>query len=258
MPFYVDRHASLYDLFYQDKPYKAEAAFVAARLRDHGVRPGSRVLELACGTGRHAVELAGAGFRMTASDNSRDMLAVARSRPRPADAQLEFLEGDMRTVDGGGVTFDAALCLFDSIGYLQTNNAIVEAFRNTRRQLRPGGILVFEFWHAAAMLRCFEATRVRRWRLDGNEIVRISETSLDVPHQLAHVSYDITERDAGGGVRNFRETHTNRYFLVQEMAALLALGGLTPIGRWFSGYSTTETITVDTWHVIGVAERQDP
>jgi SAM-dependent methyltransferase len=161
-------------------------------------------------------------------------------------------------VDAGGATFDGAICLFDSIGYLQTNDAIVEAFRNTRRLLRPGGIFVFEFWHAAAMLRSFEARRVRQWRVDGNEVVRISETSLDVPAQLAHVSYDITERAADGAAHSFKETHTNRYFLVQEMAALLALGGLTPIGRWFSGYSTTETITADTWHVIGVAERQGP
>jgi ubiquinone/menaquinone biosynthesis C-methylase UbiE len=257
MAFYLDRYAELYDLFYRDKPYRDEAAFVAACLQERGVAPGSRLIELACGTGRHAQELAAAGYRVTATDISPDMLAVAQRRPNSGRAPLEFVEADMRTVPLGDATFDGAVSFFDSIGYLQTNDAIVETFRNTRRLLRPNGVMMFEFWHAAAMLRSFDPTRVRRWRIDGSEIVRISETSLDVERQVAHVAYEIIERDAAGAVRSSRETHTNRYFLVQEMAALAALGGLTPLA-WYAGFSTTGPITADTWHVIGIVQRRDP
>jgi SAM-dependent methyltransferase len=255
MAFYLDRHAELYDLFYRDKPYRDEAAFVAARLEERGVARGGRLLELACGTGRHALELAAAGYRVTATDISPDMLAVARRRPHPGGAELQFVEADMRSAALGEAAFDGAVCFFDSIGYVQTNDAIVETFRNTRRLLRPGGVMIFEFWHAAAMLRGFDPTRVRRWQLDGSEIVRISETTLDVPRQVAHVAFEIIERDAAGAVRSFREVQTNRYFLVQEMAALVAMGGLTPLA-WCAGFSTTEPITADTWHILGIVQRK--
>jgi SAM-dependent methyltransferase len=256
MAFYLDRHAELYDLFYRDKPYRDEAAFVAARLEERGIAPGGRLLELACGTGRHALELAAAGYRVTATDISPDMLAVARRRPNPGRAELQFVEADMRRAAFGDATFDGVVCFFDSIGYLQTNDAIVATFRNTRRLLRPGGVMIFEFWHAAAMLRGFDPARVRRWKLDGSDIVRIAETTLDVPRQVAHVAYEIIERAAAGAVRSFREVQTNRYFLVQEMAALVALGGLTPLA-WYAGFSTTEPITADTWHVLGIVQRTD-
>jgi SAM-dependent methyltransferase len=256
MAFYLDRHAELYDLFYRDKPYRDEAAFVAARLAERGVAPGGRLLELACGTGRHALELAAAGYRVTATDISPDMLAVARRRPNSGGAAVEFVEADMRNAALGAAMFDGAVCFFDSIGYVQTNDAIVETFRNTRRLLRPGGVMIFEFWHAAAMLRGFDPTRVRRWQLDGSEIVRISETTLDVPRQVAQVAFEVIERDAAGAVRSFREVQTNRYFLVQEMAALVEMGGLTPLA-WCAGFSTSEPITADTWHVIGVVQRKD-
>ena len=58
---YKGRHAELYDLFYEEKPYAEEAAFVADCLRQFGHATPRRLLELACGTGRHAIEKMMAG-----------------------------------------------------------------------------------------------------------------------------------------------------------------------------------------------------
>ncbi|HLA82641.1 MAG TPA: methyltransferase domain-containing protein, partial [Thermoleophilia bacterium] len=79
MTSYAGRHAELYDVFYSDKPYAAEAAFVHECFGRYAGFPVRRLLELACGTGRHAIELAKMGYELVATDNSPDMLASARS-----------------------------------------------------------------------------------------------------------------------------------------------------------------------------------
>jgi SAM-dependent methyltransferase len=255
MSSYLDRHAELYDLFYADKPYAEEAAFVAKCLTEHGVATGSRVLELACGTGRHAFELEKRGFAVVGTDYSKDMLACARRSKERLGSKVELLQQDMRTLDVPSRPFDAVVSLFDSIGYVQKNEAILQVLEGARAHLRPGGLFVAEFWHAAAMLRSFDPVRVRRWRTPEGEIVRISETKLDIERQTASVSYTILEMGGDGSLRRLEETQTNRYFLVQEMAGWLDRGGFEPLA-WCSGFDATRPIDGDTWHVVVVARRR--
>jgi SAM-dependent methyltransferase len=253
---YLDRHAELYDLFYADKPYGAEAAFVADRLAENGVGSGGRLLELACGTGRHAFELEARGYRIVATDYSADMLARGAAAKAARGSGVELLQQDMRTLDVPGAPFDAVVSLFDSIGYVQTNDAIAAVLAGARRHLRPGGLLIVEFWHAPAMLRGYDPVRVRRWQTPDGEIVRISETKLDCARQLAHVTYSIMEIAKDGSLRRLQETQTNRYFLVQEMAGWLAAAGFEPL-RWCAGFDVARPIDLDTWHVVVTARRRD-
>jgi SAM-dependent methyltransferase len=255
MSSYLERHAELYDTFYADKPYRAEAAFVARLLREAGVGENARLLELACGTGKHAFELEKLGFHVVGTDYSTDMLACARGAKQRNGSAVQFIEQDMRRLEVGGGPFDAIISLFDSIGYVQTNEALLEVLRGAHGHLRPGGLLVLEFWHAAAMLRGFDPVRVRRFRSEASEIVRISETTLDPERQTASVTYTIFETAADGSTRTLRETQTNRYFLVQEMAGWLDRGGFDPV-RWCAGFDADRPIDLDTWHVLVVARRR--
>jgi SAM-dependent methyltransferase len=251
---YLDRHAELYDLFYADKPYAAETAFVVERLKEEGLGAAGRVLELACGTGRHALELARHGLSVVATDYSPDMLACAKAREQTAGARVQFLEQDMRRLDVPGRPFDAVVSFFDSIGYVQTNEALMQVLTGAHEHLRPGGLLVLEFWHAAAMVRAYDPVRVRRWRAPDGEVLRISETELDCERQLAHVTYTIIETLADGSTRRLVETQTNRYFLVQEMSGWLDRAGFSPVS-WHAGFERTRAIDRETWHIVVVARR---
>jgi predicted TPR repeat methyltransferase len=73
-----DRYAAYYDLLYEDKRYDDEAAFVAKLIRDY--KPAARsVLELGCGTSKHALALAREGFSLTGIDVSPGMVARANA-----------------------------------------------------------------------------------------------------------------------------------------------------------------------------------
>jgi SAM-dependent methyltransferase len=248
-------------MFYADKPYADEAAFIDSLLSGPTETQSTRrrrLLELACGTGKHALELEKHGYEVVATDYSPDMLACAKERATRAQSKVQFHHADMRHLAACealvGQSFDAAYALFDSIGYVQTNEAIAEVFRGVRDHLKPGGLFIFEFWHAAAMLRGFDPLRVRRWKTETGEVIRISRTSLDVAKQLSHVAYEILELHEGGNFNRIEETQTNRYFLVQEMAAFVTAANLTPIA-WHAGFNHEARIDETTWHVVAVAQR---
>jgi ubiquinone/menaquinone biosynthesis C-methylase UbiE len=149
MTSYRGRHAVLYDVFYADKPYAAEADFVKSRLEKFGVPSGAEVIDIACGTGRHAIALAAYGYRVTGVDHSEDMLARARDSASKATASIEFHLRDMRNIDLPAQRFHGATCLFDSIGYVATTPHVLQALGSIYEHLHPG-----------VLARCSDASRL--------------------------------------------------------------------------------------------------
>ncbi|HUA61887.1 MAG TPA: class I SAM-dependent methyltransferase [Verrucomicrobiae bacterium] len=112
-----------------------EADFLIDRLQ---LQPGMSVLDVPCGNGRHAVELARRGIRMTGVDISPGFLAEARN----SAPDIEWIQGDMRALPWRG-RFDAAYCWGNSFAYFDYPNCrrFLEAIAAS---LRPGGRFLLE------------------------------------------------------------------------------------------------------------------
>jgi SAM-dependent methyltransferase len=242
-------HARYYDLIYATKPYAAEARFVQELLGE----PGS-LLDVACGSARHALEFARLGWSVTGVDYSPDLLERGRANAGAAGLEIPLHEQDMRELDVPGGPFDAITCLFDSIGYPQDNEGIVAALDGIRRHLAPRGRVAVEFLHAPALLRHAEALRVRRHELpDGGTLLRISETRLDPAAQVMHVDYEVVELRPDGGYARESARQSNRFFGVDEMRALLTASGLA-VENFVAAYQPEGAeIGEETFHVIAVA-----
>jgi SAM-dependent methyltransferase len=247
--------ARLYDEFYATKPYVEEARFVSECFAVAGIPPGRRVLDLACGTGGHALELAAFGYEVVGVDIAEGMLEEARRKASSRGLAVEFLCQDLRQLDVGEGAYDAAVCLFDSLGYLLTDADIANALSRIHRSLKLGGVFVVEAWHGAAMLSAYDKVRVRRFSLPGEEVVRVSETEVDADSQSATVSYTVFRQAPDGRWDCFREEHRNRFFFRQDLARLLEGAGLIPY-RWLAGYADGP-ITMETWHLIAVCRKEE-
>lgn len=250
---YIGRHAELYDLFYADKPYRQEASFIQECLKRYGNGKFHTLLDIACGTGQHAIALNDLGFDVIGLDYSQDMISCARQKIKQRSS-LDFRLQDMRSLCVPEAPFDVVTCLFDSIGYVATNEGLTKTLEGVHNLLRHGGLFVFEFWHAGAMLRNYEPTRVRRWPISGGNILRISETELFCRDQLSKVTYTIYDLQDSGTYTMLKESQINRYFLVQEMSGWLTRCGFNPL-KWFAGFADSEIITEDTWHIVAVAQK---
>jgi len=243
---YTGLHARVYDEIYAEKPYADEARFV----HELAGAPGGKLLDVACGTGRHAVAFADLGYDVTATDINEELLTAGRAA---AGNRVRFLQADMCDLDIDGAPFDLVTCLFDSIGYPQADERIVAALRALGRHVGPEGRIVWEFLHAPAMLRGAAPVRIRRLTLrDGRDLVRTSETTIDVERMLMHVQYELWAVDGDGATEHGLEQQTNRIFSVPEMRLLADAAGLR-LRAVVPAYADGK-IGPDTYHLLAFAE----
>lgn len=142
----------------------AAPAEAAAVWRTLGLKPGARLLDLACGTGRHAVLLARRGAFVVGVDKTEAYLKEARANARGLSNCL-FARGDMRRLPFKG-EFDAAINLWTSFGYFAKPSDDLEALKGVARALKPGGLFLIDLIDFAWVKK--HGTR-RRWdrRADG-------------------------------------------------------------------------------------------
>lgn len=103
----------------------------------------ARVLDLCCGPGRHACELARLGFRVTGVDRMASYLAHARDRAQKWELDIEFVEDDMRRFVRED-EFDAIVNLYTSFGYFEDDAENQRVLENARHSLTRGGRLLIE------------------------------------------------------------------------------------------------------------------
>jgi SAM-dependent methyltransferase len=239
---YTGLHARAYDDLYATKPYADEARFV----HELAGSPGGTLLEVACGTGRHARAFADLGYDVTGTDINDELLEIARTQ----DDRVRFVQGDMVALSIDGGPFDLVTCLFDSIGYPLEDEQIVSALHSLGRHTR--GTVVCEFLHASALITRSSPVRVKRIGLqDGRSLTRISETELDVERMRMTVRFDLIVEAADGACERWQEEQTNRMFTAPEIRLLAERAELS-VKDIVPAYSRG-LISGDTFHLLLVA-----
>jgi len=143
MPAAYENYARVYDSIGQPRFSLSMITFIVAELERLGIT-GRRLLDLACGTGSAALEFASRGFEVAGVDASRAMLREARRKAVSGARSVEFVEQDMSRLSLRR-EFDVAICLYDSVNYLLALEEVALTVEATRRVLRPGGALIFDF-----------------------------------------------------------------------------------------------------------------
>jgi SAM-dependent methyltransferase len=115
---------------------EAEVNRALTMLRPEG---GERILDLACGTGRHSLELVRRGFSVVGSEISPELVAIAKEESAAQGLEAIFLEGDLRELDFED-EFDIVLNLNDgAVGYFETDEENHRTFEVISRALKSGG-----------------------------------------------------------------------------------------------------------------------
>jgi SAM-dependent methyltransferase len=140
--------AQYYDTIYLAmKDYSAEAAKLTAFFHQYRRSTGYRLLDVACGTGRHLSYLKHR-FQVEGLDLDEQLLAIARQR----NPDVPLHHADMTDFNLGR-TFDIVTCLFSSIGYVKTLENLSRAIQCMAHHLAPGGVLLIEPWFTPEIWR---------------------------------------------------------------------------------------------------------
>lgn len=202
---------------YADDESQGEAqaqALAAARL----VRcpPGGDLLDVPCGFGRHSVPLARAGYRVVGVDRSESLLAEARRRAG-GERWPKLVRADYRELPLADESFDAALNLFTSLGYLgdeQDTRVLAEI----GRVLRPGARLVIETLHRDLLVRTFHE---QDWRLLGEGRLLLEQRTFDAGSGVAQTTQTLVDNTGQRDSRSF----SVRVYTATELVAMLGRAG---------------------------------
>jgi len=211
--------------FYEDTLRAERTEHQVDVLASHlGLRPGKRVLDLGCGHGRHALELARRGFDVVGLDRTEGFVELARKDAEAAGLPIDYRVSDLRDLDEEA-GFDAVLCLFDVFG-LHRDEENHDVLRRVARALRPGGKLCLDVRNRDWMVRALLPVTI----LQKGQDLMIDRHVFD-PISGRLVDYRILVRD--GRTREAR--FSVRLYHFTEIRALLASVGLSVtegFGTW--------------------------
>lgn len=118
------------------------------------------ILDLACGPGRHSLELARRGFQVTGVDRTASYLEEARGRANLEDLAIEFVQEDMRRFVRPDA-YDGALSLFTSFGFFELPSDNQQVLLNVYWSLKKGGVFIIDLIGREVLARIFQP---RDWR----------------------------------------------------------------------------------------------
>lgn len=223
----------------------AEEVRGAARLL--GLRAPADVLDLCCGAGRHAVGLAALGHRVVGLDWSRELLDQAGEEAAEREVALTLVRGDMRRLRFVR-RFDAAVNLFTSFGYFESEREDASALAGVRRALRPGGKFLRDVLNKEWLMRHFTPTF---WQKSPEgEVVRAFNRLRFEP--LTSRLENRRTLYLRGGER--KETFLRfKVYTLHDLARLLGQAGLR-VERAYGGFDG-RAYGLDTFRTIVVARR---
>jgi SAM-dependent methyltransferase len=242
-----DSYGDYYDLLYGTKDYPAEARYIDSLIREF--RGGRSLLDLGCGTGKHARRLVDLGYQVTGVERSRRMA----DKITPSK-NFSCHVGDMTSISLGG-QFDTVTALFHVVSYLTSNAQISALFDNVARHLKPAGLFIFDVWYSPAVAHMKPDVRVKRARDSAVEIIRIAEPTLYVNENLVEVHYTMFVRKLHEGTFiKLEETHRMRHFSIPEMQFLSDRHGFKVLK--IEEYLSAEQPSERTWGCAFVLRRR--
>jgi SAM-dependent methyltransferase len=220
----------------------AEVDFIQRTL---GLAPGSRILDLCCGHGRHALLLAERGYSVTGVDFSDRALRLARRRARRAGSSVRWLKRDMRRI-AFHEEFDAVTNVFTAFGYFEPDREDEEVLRRVTAALKPSGRFLIDHINREYLMRSHQA---HRWRQASDGTLVVEDVSMDLLAGRSRIQWFAVTPD--GSRRHGRVDF--RVYTLREFVGMLERAGLC-FRRVWGGFDGQE-YSLDSRRMIVLAEK---
>ncbi len=232
-----------YMCFYRDLlDDAASEADVAALVRLLDLTTPMRILDLACGFGRHANRLAALGHAVTGVDFMPGFLDLARQDAAARGVHVDYRQEDMRTI-GFSDTFDRAVILFGTFGFFDDDENL-RVVKNVAAALKPGGLFAFDTNNRDVVLKSLPPYNL----IESGDNLMVRYSSFDMLTGRWN-SQRIVVRD---GVKKYKPS-SRRLYNATEIRDLLARAGLR-VRHIYGGWDA-QPLSVTSTAMIVIAEK---
>lgn len=224
-----------------------EADFIEKEIQYNKV---VRILDVGCGTGRHAIELAKRGYNVTGIDLSADQLTRAKEKAQQAGVKVYFYEQDARTISYTG-NFDLVIMICEgAFPLMETDEMNFEILTNATRALKDGGKLIMTTLNGLYPLR----HSIKDFTNENQDNFSVVRNKFN-PQTMRDVSTVKVEDDSG----NIKEITTNeKYYLPDEIEKLLRSLNYTSVaiyGCECGNFIRGRQPTADDYEMLVIADK---
>jgi len=211
------------------------------------------VLDLGCGTGRHSVELAKRGYKVTGADLSASMLSCAKEKAVNAGVEIDFVQADARNLAFSN-QFDVLIMLCEgAFPLMETDEMNFEILKNAAKALKPGGKIIFTTLNGLFPL--YHSVEAFTAKEDNETGAKYHSNTFDL---MTFRDFNITEFEDDAGVK--KTLHCNeRYYVPSEITWLLKslnFNNIEIYGAKLGNFSRTDKLTTEDFEMLVIAEKK--
>lgn len=221
--FFGSDYLEIYEQVITSSRTEPELEGIVSLLR---IEPGAKILDLACGHGRHSIPLAKKGFDVTGYDLSEVFLDKARADAESEGAEVRWIRGDMRELPFDN-EFDAVINIFTAFGYFEDPEDDLKTLRRIHTALRTGGKFLIETLHRDALPARFQAKGFDRTS-NGSLVLR--ERHWDLARDV--IDEDVTMIRPDGSRTAYKTSVRMRS--LSQLIAIMKEAGLK-VDAWYGG-----------------------
>ncbi|MCT8393366.1 class I SAM-dependent methyltransferase [Weissella confusa] len=217
--------AKLYDDLFDEAAYADWFQYATKFIKNKD----GKLLELAGGAGRLAIQLKQAGYDdVSVLDLSTEMLALAAQHAQEAELDLPLIEGDMREWSDFDERFATITSFADSFNYLANEDETLMAFKQVAEHLEDGGQFLFDVispWQTDVYYPGY----MYNWHDDETAFMWSSYGVEEQPHTVEHELTFFVYNEDIDGFQQLQEVHTERTYSLDTYKRLLTEAGFTNI-----------------------------
>lgn len=244
-------YSQYYDLLYSDKDYKSEVEYVDSLIKAN-TNKAKTLLDMGCGTGKHAELFCDKGYKVHGIDLSEDMLKIAETRRIGKEDRLSFSHSNIQELNLDK-KFDVVVSLFHVMSYQNSNEGLIKAFEVTKNNLSDGGVFIFDFWYGPAVLSEKPATRIKRLENESIKVTRLAEPVLHSQKNIVDVNYDVfIENKVSKEVLEKKELHKMRYFFDTELEMVCETVGFEVVNKY--EWMSDKNPDFNSWNVVWIVK----
>ncbi len=244
-----ENYGQKYDAESFTKGTKGECDFIEKELNSN---KSLKILDVGCGTGRHAIEMSTRGYVVTGIDLSESQLKIAREKAESNNLTIEFRREDARNLPFSG-EFDVAIMLCEGgFPLMETDEMNYEILKNVTKSLKKHGKFIFTTLNGLFPLYHSVEEFCDSTVENGNATYRSNTFDL-----MTFRDHNITEFEDDYGNKKTLECN-ERYYVPSEISWLLKSLGYFKIeifGAKLGAFSRNDRLTTEDFEMLVIAEK---